>query len=136
MDITVTLLSTNKVIKDWNVKEVILPTTTGELGILPNHSELITALDIGVIRVKADSKWLPIVILDGVAEVKKNKLKIFVRQAEELNDIKISLEQAKKELDQNVLALAEAQTSEKFLKTINFKKSLARFQALTFAESI
>ena len=136
MDITVTLLSTNKVIKDWNVKEVILPTTTGELGILPNHSELITALDIGVIRVKADSKWLQIVILDGVAEVKKNKLKIFVRQAEELNDIKISLEQAKKELDQNVLALAEAQTSEKFLKTINFKKSLARFQALTFAESI
>lgn len=136
MDITVTLLSTNKVIKDWNVKEVILPTTTGELGILPNHSELITALDIGVIRVKADSKWLPIVILDGVAEVKKNRLKIFVRQAEELNDIKISLEQAKKELDQNVVALAESQTSEKYLKTINFKKSLARFQALTFAQSL
>ena len=136
MDITVTLLSTNKVIKDWNVKEVILPTTTGELGILPNHSELITALDIGVIRVKADSKWLPIVILDGVAEVKKNRLKIFVRQAEELNDIKITLEQAKKELDQNVVALAESQTSEKYLKTINFKKSLARFQALTFAQSL
>ena len=55
---------------------------------------------------------------------------------EELNDIKISLEQAKKELDQNVVALAESQTSEKYLKTINFKKSLARFQALTFAQSL
>ena len=136
MDITITLLSTNKVIKDWKVKEVILPTTTGELGILPNHSELITALDIGVLRVKADSKWLAIVILDGVAEVKKNELKIFVRQAEEINDIKISLDQAKKELDENVIALAEAQKNEKFLKTINFKKALARFQALTFAQSL
>lgn len=136
MDITVTLLSTNKVIKDWKVKEVILPTTTGELGILPNHSELITALDIGVLRVKADANWLPIVILDGVAEVKKNELKIFVRQAEELNDIKITLEQAKKELDELVISLAEAQKNEKFLKTINFKKALARFQALTFAQSL
>ena len=34
----------------WNdqAEEIILPTNTGQMGVLTNHAPLITALDIGV----------------------------------------------------------------------------------------
>ena len=136
MLITTNIFATNRTISNWKVKEVVLPTTTGELGILPNHSRLLTALDIGVLRVKADNNWVPIVILDGIAEIKDNELKIIVRQVEELSDIKLDVDQAKKELDQVIEVLAKSsKQNEKLLNTINLKRSLARFQALSFAES-
>jgi F-type H+-transporting ATPase subunit epsilon len=136
MLITTNILATNRTITNWKVKEVVLPTTTGELGILPNHSRLLTALDIGVLRVKAETSWVPIVILDGIAEIKDNNLKIIVRQMEELSDIKSSVEEAKKELDQMIETLAKSnKQNEKLLNTINLKRALARFQALSFAES-
>nr|YP_010451131.1 ATP synthase CF1 subunit epsilon [Vischeria punctata]AOW70907.1 ATP synthase CF1 subunit epsilon [Vischeria sp. CAUP Q 202]UTV00912.1 ATP synthase CF1 subunit epsilon [Vischeria punctata] len=136
MLITTNLFATNRTIADWKVKEVVLPTTTGELGILPNHTRLLTALDIGVLRIKAENNWIPIVILDGIAEIKDNNLKIIVRQIEELSDITIDVDQAKKELDQVVDALAKStKQNEKLLNTINLKRALARYQALTFDKS-
>ena len=136
MLITTNILATNRTITNWKVKEVVLPTTTGELGILPNHSRLLTALDIGVLRVKAENNWVPIVVLDGIAEIKDNNLKIIVRQVEELSDIKIDIDQAKKELDETIENLSKSsKQNEKLLNTINLKRALARFQALSFAQS-
>jgi F-type H+-transporting ATPase subunit epsilon len=136
MLITTNIYATNRTIGNWKVKEVVLPTTTGELGILPNHSRLLTALDIGVLRVKAENNWVPIVILDGIAEIKDNNLKIIVRQVEELQDLKMDLDQAKKELDQIIETLSKSsKQNEKLLNTINLKRALARYQALSFAQS-
>ena len=136
MLITTNILATNRTITNWKVKEAVLPTTTGELGILPNHSRLLTALDIGVLRIKAENNWIPIVILDGIAEIKDNNLKIIVRQVEELSDIKMDIDQAKKELDTTIENLAKSsKQNEKLLNTINLKRSLARFKALSFAQS-
>jgi len=136
MLITTNILATNRTITNWKVKEAVLPTTTGELGILPNHSRMLTALDIGVLRVKAENNWIPIVILDGIAEIKDNNLKIIVRQVEELSDIKMDIDQAKKELDETIENLAKSsKQNETLLNTISLKRSLARFQALSFAQS-
>ena len=123
MLITTNILATNRTITNWKVKEAVLPTTTGELGILPNHSRLLTALDIGVLRIKAENNWVPIVVLDGIAEIKDNNLKIIVRQVEELSDIKIDIDQAKKELDETIENLAKSnKQNEKLLNTINLKR--------------
>lgn len=136
MLITTNIFATNRTISNWKVKEVILPTTTGELGILANHSRLLTALDIGVLRVKAENNWIPIVILDGIAEIKDNNLKIIVRQLEEISDIKINIDEAKKELDKIIETLSNStKQNEKLLNTINLKRALARYQALSFAQS-
>nr|YP_009550792.1 ATP synthase CF1 subunit epsilon [Eustigmatophyceae sp. Mont 10/10-1w]QAA11725.1 ATP synthase CF1 subunit epsilon [Eustigmatophyceae sp. Mont 10/10-1w] len=135
MSITTNIFATNRTITNLKVKEVVLPTTTGELGILPNHIRMLTALDIGVLRVKVDNNWVPIVILDGIAEIKNNNLKIIVRQVEELSDINISLEQAKRELDETIENLSKStRQNEKLLNTINLKRALARFQALSFSQ--
>ncbi|MEA5414736.1 hypothetical protein VB757_06330, partial [Synechococcus sp. BA-132 BA5] len=37
--------------------EVILPGTTGQLGILTGHVSMLTALDSGVLRVREGGNW-------------------------------------------------------------------------------
>ena len=68
----------------WNqeVEEVILPTTTGQIGILPNHSSIITGLDIGVLKLRSGSIEKRLVIDGGFALVKNdNTLLVLLKQA-------------------------------------------------------
>ena len=48
-----------------------------QLGILADHAPLLTALDIGVMRLKLETGWTSIVIMEGFAEVEDNKVTIF-----------------------------------------------------------
>ena len=134
MSININILATNKTILNKKVNEVVLPTLSGELGILPFHSRLLTALEIGVLRLKINDKWVPLVILDGIAEIENNNLTIIVRQVEELSDIKIGLEEAKLELNKISDEFAKASTKkDKILTSINLRRATARFQALSFS---
>ena len=134
MSINLNILATNKTILNKKVNEVVLPSLSGELGILPFHSRLLTALEIGVLRLKINDKWIPLVILDGIAEIENNNLTIIVRQVEELSDIKIGLEEAKLELNKISDEFAKAATKkDKILTSINLRRATARFQALSFS---
>lgn len=67
-----------------NAKEIILPTLTGQMGVLKNHIPLLTGLDIGLMLVKSevDSNWIPVVVMGGFALVNDNKVTILVNEAE------------------------------------------------------
>jgi F-type H+-transporting ATPase subunit epsilon len=134
MSINTTILATNKTILNKKVNEVVLPTLSGELGILPNHARLLTALEIGLLRLKVNDKWVPLVILDGIAEIENNNLTIIIRQVEELSDIKLTLEEAKLDLNKKSQDFSQAKTKqEKILASINLRKATAIYQALNFS---
>lgn len=101
MTLTVRVISPDKTVWDSQAEEVILPSTTGQLGILSEHAPLLTALDVGVMRVRADKDWVAIALMGGFAEVEQNEVTILVNGAEQGD--KINLEEAKK-------AYSEAQT--------------------------
>ena len=48
MTLTVRVVSPDKTVWDATAEEVILPSTTGQLGILTGHAPLLTALDTAV----------------------------------------------------------------------------------------
>ena len=56
MAISLKVLAPNKNVYQGEAEEVILPSTTGQLGILPGHISLVTAIDIGVLRLRMNSK--------------------------------------------------------------------------------
>jgi F-type H+-transporting ATPase subunit epsilon len=60
MALTVRVIAPDKTVWDSEAEEVILPSTTGQLGILGGHAPLLTALDVGVMRVRAEKEWVPI----------------------------------------------------------------------------
>ena len=78
MSLNVRVITPDRVVYDAQADELILPSSTGQLGILTNHAPLLTALDIGVMRLKASGKWISIVLLEGFAEVEKNKVTILL----------------------------------------------------------
>ena len=82
MALTVRVISPGKTVWDAEAEEVVLPSTTGQLGILAGHAPLLTALDIGVMRVRTDKTWYPIAVMGGFAEVERNEVIILVNGAE------------------------------------------------------
>ena len=80
--LTLRVLSPDKNVFDGTAEEVILPSTTGQLGILPGHISLLTAIDVGVLRVRADGGWNSIALMGGFAEVDADEVTVLVNNAE------------------------------------------------------
>ncbi len=82
MPLTVRVIAPDKTVWDSAAEEVILPSTTGQLGILAGHAPLLTALETGVMRVRSDRNWTPIAVMGGFAEVERNEVTVLVNGAE------------------------------------------------------
>lgn len=84
MSLELSIIIPNRIFLKDNVKEVILPTLTGQIGILNNHIPLFTGLDVGVISIRSEtsSDWLSVVVTGGFALVNNNKITILVNEAE------------------------------------------------------
>nr|YP_009628669.1 ATP synthase CF1 subunit epsilon [Acrochaetium secundatum]QBX88452.1 ATP synthase CF1 subunit epsilon [Acrochaetium secundatum] len=129
MTLNIRVIAPDRTVWDASAEEVILPSSTGQLGILTGHIPLLTALDIGVMRVRIDKEWIPIVLLGGFAEVENNTITILVNGAEETGDI--DSETAQQKLDEASSILANAVTNkEKIEATQNIRKARARLQAI------
>jgi F-type H+-transporting ATPase subunit epsilon len=130
MSLHVSIIAPDRNVWDSNAEEVILPSSTGQLGILKGHAPLLTALDIGVMRVRVDKDWIPVVLMGGFAEVENDELTILVNGAEEGS--KIDKDEAQKNLEEMTVRFNEATTSkEKIEATQNLRKARARVQAST-----
>ena len=129
MSLNVRVITPDKVVWDADSEELILPSSTGQLGILTDHAPLLTALDIGVMRVKSESGWTSMVLMEGFAEVESNKVTILCNGAEEAGSIDLQTAQA--ELEKVTLLVDEATTKkEKIEATIELRKAKARLQAV------
>ena len=129
MSLNVRVITPDRVVYDAPADELILPSSTGQLGILTNHAPLLTALDIGVMRLKTSGKWISIVLLEGFAEVEKNKVTILCNGAEEASSINAT--SAQTELEKATFKVEEAATKkEKIEATIELRKAKARLQAV------
>ena len=82
MSLTVRVIAPDQTVWDAEAEEVILPSTTGQLGILSGHAPLMTALDVGVMRVRPAKDWVAIALMGGFAEVDNDEVTILVRGAE------------------------------------------------------
>ena len=130
MSLNIRVITPDRIVWDADAEEVILPSSTGQLGILKDHAPLLTALDIGVMRLKNAGKWTSIILVEGFAEVENNKVTVLCSGAEETNNIDLS--QAQAGLEKATLAVDQAATKkEKIEATIELRKAKARIQAVS-----
>nr|YP_010903281.1 ATP synthase CF1 subunit epsilon [Hypnea cornuta]WCH55734.1 ATP synthase CF1 subunit epsilon [Hypnea cornuta] len=129
MTLNIRVIAPDKTVWDAKAEEIILPSSTGQLGILKGHVPLLTALDIGVMRVRIDKEWQPIILLGGFAEVDNNNITILVNGAEETSNL--SIDKAQHNLQEAIKAIEIAKTNkDKIEATRNLRKARARIQAL------
>jgi F-type H+-transporting ATPase subunit epsilon len=131
MTLTVKVIAPDKTVWDGTADEVILPSTTGQLGILTGHVSLLTALDTAVMRVRASKdKWTPIALMGGFAEVDNNQITVLVNGAE-LGE-NINREQAQTEFtaaEQKLAAVQTGSRQDQIEADRDFKRARARLQA-------
>lgn len=75
-----------------DVDVVVAPGIDGELGILPHHAPLLTALQGGELRIKKGGEEISMALSGGFLEVMRNKVLILADTAE--RDDEIDLERA------------------------------------------
>tara|TARA_B100000214_G_C23746648_1_gene525784 strand:+ start:120 stop:527 length:408 start_codon:yes stop_codon:yes gene_type:complete len=105
MSLTLRVLAPDQSVFDDTADEIILPSTTGLLGILPGHISMVTAIDFGVLRVFKNGTWNSIALCGGFAEVESNEVTVLVNKAQmgkEIDSVKAEgeLEKAKNQLNQ------------------------------------
>ena len=131
MVMNIRVLTPDKIICSTTADEVILPGLTGQVGILEGHAALITALDTGLLRIKLNDKWTPIILCGGLAEIDQNRITVLVNDVEEVTNIE--LPKAMEELEKATLAIEEAQTSKGRLDaSVELKKAIARLEAINY----
>jgi F-type H+-transporting ATPase subunit epsilon len=69
------------------VDEVIVPGIDGQLGILPHHTRLITALGTGELRIKKGGSEQSLLISGGFVEVRPDKVIVMADLAEHSDEI-------------------------------------------------
>jgi F-type H+-transporting ATPase subunit epsilon len=130
MTLNVRVISPDKTIWDASAQEVILPSTTGQLGILSGHAPLLTALDVGVMRVRPEKEWVAIALLGGFAEVENNQVTILVNAAELGESIdKEAARKALAEAEQNLNAAVNGTRQQQIQAKQAVKRARARLQA-------
>ncbi|KAL6496010.1 hypothetical protein OROHE_027390 [Orobanche hederae] len=108
------------------VKEIILSTNDGKIGVLPNHSPIATAVDIGLLRIRLKDKdqWLTMALMGGFVIIDNNEITVLVNDAEK--DSNIDPQEA-----QQTLEIAEANLRKAEGKRERIEANLALKRART-----
>nr|ASN77489.1 ATP synthase CF1 subunit epsilon [Pedinophyceae sp. YPF-701] len=127
MTLQVSIMTPDRIFWNEEAEEIILPTNTGQMGVLTNHAPLITALDIGIMLIRTKKEWLSVALMGGFALVKQNQITVLVNEAESAQTV--TLEEAEKEFNETKERLEKA-TSEKerVEATFAFKRARTRYQ--------
>nr|YP_009713648.1 ATP synthase CF1 epsilon subunit [Gentiana tongolensis]YP_010032985.1 ATP synthase CF1 epsilon subunit [Gentiana atropurpurea]QGI24315.1 ATP synthase CF1 epsilon subunit [Gentiana tongolensis]QOW38718.1 ATP synthase CF1 epsilon subunit [Gentiana atropurpurea]QXI84455.1 ATP synthase CF1 epsilon subunit [Gentiana yunnanensis] len=87
MTLNLCVLTPNRIVWDSEVKEIILSTNSGQIGVLPNHAPIATAVDIGILRIRIDAQWVTLALMGGFARIGNNEILVLVNDAETGSDI-------------------------------------------------
>nr|YP_010513534.1 ATP synthase CF1 epsilon subunit [Macropsychanthus marginatus]UXL85105.1 ATP synthase CF1 epsilon subunit [Macropsychanthus marginatus] len=129
MTLNLCVLTPNRIVWDSEVKEIILPTNSGQIGVLPNHAPIATAIDIGILRIRLNDQWLTMALMGGFARIGNNQITVLVSDAEKGNDI--DPQEA-----QQTLEIAEVNLNKAEGKRQTIEANLALRRARTRVEAI
>nr|YP_010191732.1 ATP synthase CF1 epsilon subunit [Cucurbita ficifolia]ALO22128.1 AtpE [Cucurbita ficifolia]QWV60846.1 ATP synthase CF1 epsilon subunit [Cucurbita ficifolia]QZL38791.1 ATP synthase CF1 epsilon subunit [Cucurbita ficifolia]UDU84561.1 ATP synthase CF1 epsilon subunit [Cucurbita ficifolia] len=133
MTLNLSVLTPNRIIWASEVKEMILVTNSGQIGVLPNHAPIATGVDIGILRIRrtsnANDGWLTMALMGGFARIGNNEVTILVNDAEKASDI--DPQEA-----QQTLEIAEANLRKAQGKRQTIEANLALRRARTRVEAI
>ncbi len=88
------IVTAEKLIYSEVVDSIVAPGITGELGILPEHANLVTILDTGVLTITKDGEETDMAIAGGYMEVQPHSVIILADAAERADEIDIDRAEA------------------------------------------
>lgn len=94
-----------KLLDEKDCTMVVVPGAEGEMGILPNHTPLLTTMRLGELRVKKGNAEESFVIYGGVVEIRPDKVVVLADEADftariNIQEVERARDRAKKILEE------------------------------------
>ena len=97
------IVTAERALYSEDVDVVIVPGVEGQLGILPHHAPLMTALQAGELRVRKGEEEFSLVITGGFLEVRPDRIIVLADAAERAEEIDVArAEEAKRRAEQRL----------------------------------
>ena len=113
-----------------DAEELLLPTSTGYIGILQEHAPLVTGLDNGVLALRQGSSWKILALLGGFGVIKENRVNILCRDIEDAADINV--EEAERRVAEARTGMEKAESRKIYIENqLTFDRERARIEAHT-----
>jgi F-type H+-transporting ATPase subunit epsilon len=94
-----------QLVRGFECVELLIPTTMGQINVLPNHTHLLSKLDTGILTVKtSDNKFHHYSIITGVAKLMGDKISILSKLSESRSSIDIKRAESALERAQDKLS--------------------------------
>ncbi|MEW6718601.1 MAG: F0F1 ATP synthase subunit epsilon [Chloroflexota bacterium] len=104
MPIRCEIVSQDRVVFQEDVDIVILPGVQGEMGILPNHAPLLSALKFGILKVRYKGMERVFTVAGGVVDVQPDVVTVLADAAENVEEIDVARAEAAKRRAEELLA--------------------------------
>jgi F-type H+-transporting ATPase subunit epsilon len=126
------IVSADRALVNETVDEVEIPGFDGYFGVLPGHTPLLAALQVGELWYRQGSEKHFLVIAFGFAEVQPDRVTILAQVAEKADEIDLArAEAAKKRAEERMARPVVDMDAER--ARISLMKSLIRLQVATRA---
>jgi ATP synthase F1 epsilon subunit len=127
MSLQICIMTPDKIFFNEPADEIVLPTNSGQIGVLANHAPLITALDIGAMAIRTQNTWNAVALMGGFALVQKNQVIVLVNEADSVATI--NKEEAEAAFNEAKLQFEQAQDPKLQVEAnLAFKRARARYQ--------
>ena len=127
MSLQICIMTPDQIFFNEPADEIILPTNTGQMGVLSNHAPLISALDIGVMLIRTQNTWQSVALMGGFALVQQNQVTVLVNEAESAKSV--NRDEAESDFNEAKVKFEQAQNQkEKVEANFAFKRARARYQ--------
>ncbi len=94
MTIRVEIVSQDRMVYEGEADIVVVPGVSGEMGILPNHSPLISTLQYGILKVRRGMDEQVFTVAGGVVEVQPDIVTVLADAAENVAEIDVARAEA------------------------------------------
>jgi F-type H+-transporting ATPase subunit epsilon len=105
----------DKLLYEGPADVVVAPGIEGEMGILPKHAPLLTALDIGVLSVRHKGEEHVFTIAGGVMEVRPDLVTVLADTGEDVNEIDEQRAKAARERAEEILKKGPPPDTDEYL---------------------
>ncbi len=130
MSIQCDIVSQDRLVFSGEAEMVLLPGSEGVMGILPNHSPVLTNFHFGIITVitKTDKNYFT--VAGGIAEVQPNLITVLADAAENVEELDESRAEKAKERAEKLLNETKYGIEEKNALISALRRSTFRLEAI------
>lgn len=122
------IVTPEKRVLNETVDAVTVPAASGEVGILPNHAPLISALKSGVLAYTKGGTIERMVVSGGFVEVGQDTVSVLTDVAETAADVNVEAARVEREQSEKVLGAWTGSEEDFEIQKDRFERAQARLQ--------